>query len=109
MDRWNTTDRLARVVSEGKVPVRVQLLHARNDFDIPWTHSDKLFEALTGEGEIRRLEDGGRGRSGNWEREWKGKGAWVKQSILEFGGHNRIIMSPALSLAVRRGFEAAQD
>jgi len=43
-DTWNTKARLANFVKQSR-KVRLELIHARNDFDIPWKHSDALFYA----------------------------------------------------------------
>lgn len=43
-DTWDTKTRLANFVKRSR-KVRLELVHARNDFDIPWKHSDALFYA----------------------------------------------------------------
>ena len=43
-ETWFTFERLASLVRKSK-NVNVQLIHATNDYDIPWSHSDTLFHA----------------------------------------------------------------
>lgn len=42
IDTWNTKTRLASFVRHSR-KCRLEFIHARNDFDIPWKHSDALF------------------------------------------------------------------
>lgn len=41
-ERWVTTQRLENLVRSSK-NIDIQILHAKNDFNIPWSHSDTLF------------------------------------------------------------------
>lgn len=43
-ERWLTTDRLRNVVRRSKA-LNLFLVHAKDDFDIPWQHCDTLFYA----------------------------------------------------------------
>ena len=43
---WFTAARLGNLVRKCE-ELRLYLIHARNDFDIPWSHSDTLFYAAT--------------------------------------------------------------
>ena len=43
-DTWHTAERLANWVRNSK-QCDLVLIHAKNDFDIPWKHSDMLFQA----------------------------------------------------------------
>ena len=44
LDMWRTSSRLANLVRYSRI-LNLHLIHAMNDFDIPWTHSDALFYA----------------------------------------------------------------
>lgn len=41
-ETWNTNERLASLVQKSD-NVDLTLIHSRNDFDIPWQHSENLF------------------------------------------------------------------
>ena len=43
-DTWRTRDRLANVVRHSR-KLDLILIHAKNDYDIPWSHSNTLFYA----------------------------------------------------------------
>lgn len=43
-ETWMTSERLANLVRESD-NVDLTLIHSRNDFDIPWQHSENLFYA----------------------------------------------------------------
>lgn len=43
-ETWFTAKRLANLVRKSK-NIKVHLIHSKNDFDIPWAHSDTLFHA----------------------------------------------------------------
>ena len=45
-DTWQTARRLSSWVRNSK-QCNLVLIHAKNDFDIPWKHSDLLFQAAT--------------------------------------------------------------
>ena len=44
VDKWETTTRLANIVRLSK-KLRLFIVHARNDYEIPWTQSEGLFAA----------------------------------------------------------------
>ena len=43
-DAWPTVTRLNNIVRQSK-DLKLVLIHAKNDYDIPWTHSNTLFYA----------------------------------------------------------------
>jgi abhydrolase domain-containing protein 12 len=45
VDKWHTSARVANIVRLTKGRLRLSLLHAKNDPDIPWTEDNKLFKA----------------------------------------------------------------
>lgn len=131
LDTWDTVSRLSKAASMGK-QMRVHLIHARNDYDIGWKHSDLLFDAAV-QG-MRSTADGGAGHAvpkrglledGNMGRMWSvDKHCYVKQTVLRHGGaymgcrasqhgthlwlgHNRVISFAPVALAIRSLFEAA--
>lgn len=99
LDTWQTSTRLANVVrNSGNIDLT--LIHARNDFEISWKHSDALFysaaNATGGEGLTFKQIDGVKthqslGDAG-WINTWTAAGERngdmkkIRQEILEGGG-----------------------
>jgi abhydrolase domain-containing protein 12 len=90
------------------------LIHAKDDYDIPWSHSDILFwhavNAASGSTSsitfeelehIKAKEKTALG-AGGWEMEWKGKKGIIREQIVEHGSHDRIMSYPIVSLAISR-------
>ncbi|KAA8626888.1 abhydrolase domain containing 12 [Pyrenophora tritici-repentis] len=90
----------------------ITLIHAMDDADIPYSHSNvlfwhavnailsptttKTFEELE---EIKEKEKTPLG-AGGWTMEWKGKAGIIREQILQHGLHDRIMSYPVVSLAV---------
>ncbi|KAJ4299807.1 hypothetical protein N0V90_005053 [Kalmusia sp. IMI 367209] len=95
----------------------IALIHAEDDWDIPWIHSEILFshavlamQATSTTFSQKDLEKEKAKKkvligAGGWEVEWQGKGGIVKEQILKHGLHDRIMSYPIVSLAVARAFE----
>ena len=49
VDKWHSADRLASIVRKTKTRLRLNLIHAKDDADIPWTEDNKLFKAAVNE------------------------------------------------------------
>lgn len=49
VDKWHSADRLASIVRNTTTRLRLSILHARDDKDIPWTEDNKLFKAAASE------------------------------------------------------------
>ena len=45
VDKWHSANRLATIVQHTKKRLRLSLVHAKNDQDIPWVEDNKLFKA----------------------------------------------------------------
>lgn len=76
-EKWPSADRLARVVKHTNSRLRLSLVHAKNDMDIPCLESDKLFKAAataTLQGRVSDAEFEARKKEKTVE---KGKGAFV--------------------------------
>jgi len=96
----------------------ITIIHAEDDYDIPWIHSDVLFwhavnatrepassltfEDLEKEKSAKKVALG----AGGWEMEWTGKGGVIREQIVKHGLHDRIMSYPVVSLAVARGFHS---
>lgn len=93
----------------------ITLIHAEDDWDMPWIHSEILFahavNAMHGNATLTQeeLEKGKAKRrlslgAGGWEVEWYGEGGVVREQIVKHGLHDRIMSYPVVSLAVARAF-----
>lgn len=76
-EKWPSADRLARVVKHTKRRLRLSLVHAKDDMDIPCLESDKLFKAAataTLQNEVSDAEFEARKKEATVD---KGEGAFV--------------------------------
>ncbi|KAF2758323.1 alpha/beta-hydrolase [Pseudovirgaria hyperparasitica] len=129
VSKWPVKDKLATHIrrcetrkgaGERGVKYDVTLIHAEDDYDIPWVHSEIVFwhavnamrrpeapslafEELEAEKEKLRTGLG----AGGWEVEWRGSGGVVREQIVRHGLHDRVMSYPVVSVAVARAFEGA--
>ena len=99
-ETWFTFKRLANLVRKSK-NVNIHLIHATNDYDIPWSHSDALFQAAANATSVEGLTfkqiDAVKihvdfGESG-WTNFWKtvqedGRRKIIRQDIVKHGGNS---------------------
>lgn len=102
IDKWQTDIRLASLVRSSK-HVNVILIHAKDDYDIHWKHSDTLFYAAANatseagmtlqqiQGVARQVEIGAEG----WTRSWAasangGPAKKIEQVLLKHGGNGHL-------------------
>lgn len=100
-ETWFTFARLANLVRRSK-NVNVHLIHATNDYDIPWSHSNTLFHAAanatSAEGLTFKQIDAVKtkvdfGESG-WTNFWKtvqedGGRKIIRQDVVKHGGESQ--------------------
>ncbi|KAI1448898.1 alpha/beta-hydrolase [Annulohypoxylon stygium] len=122
VDKWKSADRLSHLVKLSQTKLRsrlrLTLIHARNDLDIPYHESDALFKyssiAAVDE-EFDNDDDEGfltwkeqrtsRREDGSFVAIVEvGPDIIIRQELLSYGGHNNVMMSSAISLAVMRSF-----
>ncbi|RMZ69610.1 abhydrolase domain-containing 12 [Pyrenophora seminiperda CCB06] len=96
----------------------ISLIHAMDDIDIPFSHSDVLFWLAVNailepnaaktfeELENIKAEEKTPLGAGGWEMEWKGEGGVVREQIAQHGFHDRIMSYPVVSLAISKAFSA---
>lgn len=122
VDAWPTLPRLRSLLTStaaSKTPIRLTLLHARNDQDIDFRHSEALFQPLQstmlGEEDVSSMEErrsihgGDRVRRGAfaYKKVEDARGERVVElEVVRFGGHNEVVGWTHVSLAVRRAFES---
>jgi len=120
--KWRSKDRLAdllghvgRLVGEGP-RYHVTIIHAEDDYYIPWFHSENLFwhaiNATTPNGTTREELEKHRTETGKMLGpagrvvDWKGEKGALREVIAKFGLHDRIMSYPVVSLAVWRAFQS---
>ncbi|MCJ1438751.1 hypothetical protein MMC27_008141 [Xylographa pallens] len=116
-DTWRTRDRLANVVRHSR-KLDLVLIHAKNDYDIPWSHSNTLFYAAANatsekgmsskqvDGVKQHIDLGAQGWTNVWTAADNQYGLKrIQQTILRRGGHNRIMTYDSVSKAVLELFK----
>jgi pimeloyl-ACP methyl ester carboxylesterase len=124
VDHWPTLPRLRSLLTltaASKTPIRLTLLHARNDQDIDFRQSEALFQPLQstmlGEEGVSAREE--RRSIHGEERVKRGAFAYKKVEdgrgermceleVVRYGGHNEIVGWTQVSLAIRRAFAAVE-
>ncbi|KAI1204134.1 alpha/beta-hydrolase [Annulohypoxylon truncatum] len=115
VDKWKSADRLAHLVSLTRTRLRLTFIHAKNDLDIPCHESDVLFQYASSAAVNEELDDDSflswkeqrslRGEDGTFVAIVKaGPDMIIREELLPYGGHNDVMMSSAVSLAVMRSF-----
>jgi abhydrolase domain-containing protein 12 len=115
VDKWPSATRLANFVRMSK-RVRLFIIHARNDYEIPYTQSNGLFaaaaNATTSTGMELSLLEKMKARStvdlggGSFVSTWKAGGnKIIRQQVVGYGGHNRVMTYPHVALAALKAFE----
>lgn len=130
VDTWKTEARLAELVKvSGGRRLMLQLLHAKNDYDISWRNSESLFRAIV-EAAGGTVEKRVTGKTEAYVEKWDAKdGRELRLDVLAYGGescrlqlwklhnrlgkilcanahtgHNRLVTQAPVALAVLRAF-----
>ncbi len=115
----SSTDHLN--LNDRKNKYDIAIIHAEDDYDIPWEHSDDLFEqamnatrefeATLSFGSLEMAKDRDRVwlGAGGWEVEWTGRGGIIREQIVKHGLHDRIMSYPVVSLAVARALHSRES
>ena len=122
ISKWPSKDKLAAFVrtcenmATQKPNYHITIIHAEDDYDIPWSHSDQLFwhavnaarpdgisfEELEQEKEQTKTVLGAAG----WVAEHKTAKGVIREEIVKWGLHDKIMSFPIVSLAVLRAFKS---
>ncbi|VUC35805.1 unnamed protein product [Clonostachys rosea] len=115
VDKWHSADRLSTIVQSTKSRLRLNLVHSFDDPDIPWTEDNKLFKAavqgkekITNDAEFEawKLERTNQITPNAFRTTWKASpNIIVHQELFPYGGHNNIMGSAPVTLAIMRSFE----
>lgn len=114
-DNWRSDQRIVSLVKASK-NLKLILLHAYNDFDIPWSHCDALFYAAAnatlsdgdeplGYLEVAQLKERTDYGVESYRQSWPGarsKGNSIEQWIVTWGGHNQVVTSAGTSVIVAK-------
>jgi abhydrolase domain-containing protein 12 len=126
VSKWPSKDKIAAMIrhldevklADRKNKYDFSIIHAEDDYDIPWIHSDVLFwhaaNATRGsespltfkELDMQKQKQKTPLGAGGWEFEIKGRGGVVREEIVKHGLHDRIMSYPVVSLAIARAFHS---
>ncbi|KAL8917196.1 MAG: hypothetical protein Q9208_008098 [Pyrenodesmia sp. 3 TL-2023] len=119
-DTWSSQERIARYIRANEANgqrYRLTLIHAEDDWDIPWQHTETLFwhavNATSAHGisyeelEQRKRDDKNDLGAAGSVMEWRTEHGVIREEILKTGLHDVIMGNPVVSLAVMRIFAAA--
>ncbi|KAF2703798.1 alpha/beta-hydrolase [Pleomassaria siparia CBS 279.74] len=126
VSKWPSKDKLATMIrhldglklADRQSKYDITIIHAEDDYDIPWIHSDLLFwhavnatrdpdSSLSFEElELEKKDEKTPLGAGGWEFERLGKGGVIREEIVKHGLHDRIMSYPVVSLAIARAFHS---
>ncbi|KAI5918654.1 Alpha/Beta hydrolase protein [Camillea tinctor] len=116
VDKWRSADRLAEIVRLAQTRLRLTLIHAKNDPEIPCHESDILFKSAAKATIDEELDDE---QFTTWKEQRTqtrddgtfislvetGSNIVIRQELVPYGGHNDVLLSSPVALAVMRSFE----
>ena len=118
-DKWSTKDRIAQYIRSNEAngeKYLMILIHAEDDYDIPWTHTTTLFwhavnatmpVGLTyDELEVKKNESKKDLGAAGSVMEWHTQYGTIREEILKTGLHDAIMGNPVITMAVMRIFQA---
>ncbi|KAK7431190.1 hypothetical protein QQZ08_002230 [Neonectria magnoliae] len=115
IDKWRSANRLANVVRHTKTRLRINLVHAKNDADIPWTEDNKLFRSaanetvgILGDAEFDAWKEQRTVRKGDdaFVTTWTAEpNIVIRQELFPYGGHNDLMGYAPVALAIMRAFD----
>ncbi|KAI0007754.1 alpha/beta-hydrolase [Xylariaceae sp. FL0662B] len=115
VDKWKSADRLADVVRLTRSRLRLTFIHAKNDLEIPYHESDTLFKFVANATFVEPLDDRDFLAWKEQTTQNRDDGTFIaiaaaqpdiviREELVPYGGHNNVMMSSAVSLAVMRSF-----
>ena len=116
-DKWLSKDRITNYVQANEAngqAYRITLIHAEDDYDIPWHHTELIFwhavNATIPHGvgyrelqEIKSRSKTDLGAAGS-VTEWETQNGKIREEILKTGLHDVIMGNPVITMAVMRIF-----
>ena len=120
--KWSNKDRVARYVGANErngEKYRITIIHAEDDWDIPWLHSPIVFHsainASSPEGvarealELKRLDEMRNLGAAGSSMEWKTDNGIIREEILKTGLHDVIMGYPIVTMAVMCSFQTSDS
>ena len=119
-DKWPSKDRIAEYIranEANKEKYNLTLIHAEDDYDIPWHHTQVLYwhaiNATVPGGisydELEKIKHTSKtdlGAAGS-VTEWRTENGVIREEILKYGLHDVVMGNPVITLAVMRILGAA--
>ena len=116
--KWPSKDKLAEYVRQchkmtgDELKYHITIIHAEDDWDIPWSHSETVFwhavnaslpmgisfEELEKKKAQKKIDLG----AGGWVVQQKSQSGVLREEIVKYGLHDRIMSYPVVSMAVWR-------
>ncbi|KAI4276866.1 MAG: hypothetical protein L6R38_005559 [Xanthoria sp. 2 TBL-2021] len=117
-DSWSSKDRIARYIranEDNNEKYRLTLIHAEDDWDIPYHHTEILFwhavKAMASQGisyeelELKKSTSKTDMGAAGSVMAWQTNNGIVREEILKTGLHDVIMGNPVVTMAVMRIFE----
>lgn len=118
-DKWPSKDSIAQYVRANEAAghkYRLTIIHAEDDYDIPWHHTPAIFwHAVNAsvpagisydELELRKSESKVDLGAAGSVMEWRTENGVIREEILKTGLHDVIMGYPVITMAVMRSFSA---
>ncbi|KAI9680875.1 MAG: hypothetical protein M1817_004315 [Caeruleum heppii] len=119
-DRWPSKDRIEKYIQANEADGRkykLTLIHAEDDYDIPWHHTQILFwhavKATVPGGmsyeDLEKIKHDSKTdlAAAGSVVEWRTVNGVIREEILKYGLHDVIMGNPVITMAVMRILEAA--
>jgi abhydrolase domain-containing protein 12 len=118
-DKWSSKDRIAEYIQANEANMekyRLTVIHAEDDYDIPWHHTPTLFwhavnATVPGGISYDELEEKKYKSKMDLDAagsvmEWRTENGVIREEILKYGLHDFIMGYPVITMAVMHIFEA---
>lgn len=120
LDKWLSSDRIAEYIRANEAKdekYRLTLVHAEDDYDVPWHHTEVLFwhavNATVPQGisynelEQAKTETKTDLFAAGSVMEWRTENGVIREEILKTGLHDVVMGNSVITIAVMRIYEAA--
>ncbi|KFY80538.1 hypothetical protein V499_00613 [Pseudogymnoascus sp. VKM F-103] len=121
-DKWLSKDRIAWYVRANEANgkrYRLTIIHAEDDYDIPWHHTPAIFWHAVNASmpggisyenlELKKLESKVDLGAAGSVMEWQTSNGVIREEILKTGKHDTIMGYPVVTMAVMRIFSAIES
>ncbi|EED11764.1 conserved hypothetical protein [Talaromyces stipitatus ATCC 10500] len=119
-DKWSSKGRIAQYIRANEVnseKYRLTIVHAQDDYDIPWHHTEVVFwcavnASIPGgisyeELKEKKLDSGVNLGAAGSVMEWRTDNGVIREEILQTGLHDVVMGYLVVTIAVMRLFEVA--